>query len=577
MKYITNFLFGFLIVILLSALPICAATYYVNATNGNDNNDGLSPSTAWKTMAKVNDSFFQPGDFVLFKRGEIWREQLIVPSSGLPNSPIIIGAYGVGNKPVITGPDIVIEWKGDDMNNVWYAVLPVSVAPDVLNSYLRPLVFFDGIKGTEVKSKIELDSEFQWYGQDKTLYIYSKKNPEIAYTNPGIEVPIRKDDIVIDNRDYENRTHKYITLQDIHIRHVRRWLVDGINSKHFTISNCMLEYASPGDANNDTGGILLNHNTTNATVENCIIHDIGSGVYIGTSGGTGKEYSSTGIIVRNNEIYNAHSGINIKALSVNNRVEGNYIHDITTQGIRAGGSENKGNVITRNFIENCAEDGIQLYNRALVTYNIIKSSYTGVIIISKTNPHAYDINVGDNNIIYNNVIHDNIEGILLHNFYGDIPENNVVKNNVISECSRAIRFSGGAPPGRHGNTFDYNCYYHCNILRFGNPDAITFEQWKAAYGGDSKSLISNPMFISSNPSKAADFYLQSNSKCVDAGTDVGLTRDFAGNPVPHGVGFDVGSYEYNGAHDSNPPAQPQNLRIRSILLDDETAAITLPM
>jgi len=48
-----------------SHLPIIsearAATYYVDATNGNDVNNGLSESTSWKTIAKVNGPRFNPG------------------------------------------------------------------------------------------------------------------------------------------------------------------------------------------------------------------------------------------------------------------------------------------------------------------------------------------------------------------------------------------------------------------------------------------------------------------------------------------------------------------------------------
>ena len=60
-----------------------AATYYVDATNGNDSNLETSQSDPWKTIAKVNSSNFQPGDNILFKRGEIWREKLIVQSLGI--------------------------------------------------------------------------------------------------------------------------------------------------------------------------------------------------------------------------------------------------------------------------------------------------------------------------------------------------------------------------------------------------------------------------------------------------------------------------------------------------------------
>ena len=48
-----------------SHLPIISnawsATFYVDATNGNDANDGISQSTPWKTIAKVNASRLNSG------------------------------------------------------------------------------------------------------------------------------------------------------------------------------------------------------------------------------------------------------------------------------------------------------------------------------------------------------------------------------------------------------------------------------------------------------------------------------------------------------------------------------------
>jgi len=83
-----------------------AATYYVDATNGNDGNNGLSEAAPWKTISKVNSSTFTPGDQILFKRGEVWREQLEVPSPGSSGNPITFGAYGSGENPLISGPGI---------------------------------------------------------------------------------------------------------------------------------------------------------------------------------------------------------------------------------------------------------------------------------------------------------------------------------------------------------------------------------------------------------------------------------------------------------------------------------------
>ena len=62
---------GTMIIVISTFFIMCSigwtATYYVDATNGNDNNSGLSPSSAWKTIAKVNSSNFNPGAQILFK------------------------------------------------------------------------------------------------------------------------------------------------------------------------------------------------------------------------------------------------------------------------------------------------------------------------------------------------------------------------------------------------------------------------------------------------------------------------------------------------------------------------------
>ena len=57
-----------------------ATTYYV-AGNGNDTNDGLTTSTAWQTISKVNATSLQPGDQVLFRSGDTFYGKIILPQS----------------------------------------------------------------------------------------------------------------------------------------------------------------------------------------------------------------------------------------------------------------------------------------------------------------------------------------------------------------------------------------------------------------------------------------------------------------------------------------------------------------
>ena len=79
--------------------------YYVDAVNGNDNNAGTSPGSAWQSVNKVNSITFQPLDKIMFKAGCVWSAVLTLHGSGSSGEPIVIDAYGdisnENNKPRI--------------------------------------------------------------------------------------------------------------------------------------------------------------------------------------------------------------------------------------------------------------------------------------------------------------------------------------------------------------------------------------------------------------------------------------------------------------------------------------------
>ena len=76
-------------------------TYYISSSQGNDSNNGKSQTTPWKSINKVNSSTFNPGDQILFKRGDQFTESLIVPSGGTLGDYLQISSYGNGNLPII--------------------------------------------------------------------------------------------------------------------------------------------------------------------------------------------------------------------------------------------------------------------------------------------------------------------------------------------------------------------------------------------------------------------------------------------------------------------------------------------
>lgn len=93
---------------LIASLPFSEGSGTVTADISG--NDGLSSSAPWKTLGRVSTASLQPGDSVLLKRGETWRESLLVSASGASGSPISFGAYGSGAKPILNAAQRVTGW-----------------------------------------------------------------------------------------------------------------------------------------------------------------------------------------------------------------------------------------------------------------------------------------------------------------------------------------------------------------------------------------------------------------------------------------------------------------------------------
>ncbi|MCO6501136.1 MAG: right-handed parallel beta-helix repeat-containing protein [Vicingus serpentipes] len=99
------------------------ANYYFSATSGNDSrtpSQAQNPSTPWKSINKLNSimNTLQSGDQVLFKRGEVFTGQITITVSGSNGAPIIFGAYGTGDKPVINAASAVTNWTNIG-GNIW--------------------------------------------------------------------------------------------------------------------------------------------------------------------------------------------------------------------------------------------------------------------------------------------------------------------------------------------------------------------------------------------------------------------------------------------------------------------------
>jgi hypothetical protein len=175
--------FFVLIVSLFFAGKVFATTYYVDSQGGDDSNDGVSEATAWETVSKVSDTVFSPGDFVLFKRGGVWRTPHIVPSSGDSSGYVTYGAYGTGPKPLFLG-SVSLSDESDWTNlggNLWGSVG---------ESFIYDVGFvLLGEESTESvgRKKFSLDElsaerDYYWDQGDARVVVYSPENPGSRYS-----------------------------------------------------------------------------------------------------------------------------------------------------------------------------------------------------------------------------------------------------------------------------------------------------------------------------------------------------------------------------------------------------------
>ena len=112
----------------LQSSAAVAAVYYVDGTNGNDSNSGLTVSEAFETIARVNAQTLSPGDAVLFRRGDSFPETLELDSDGTESNRILVSAWGSGDRPLVYGvnlrstyitiDDIDIDHRKDDSDAV---------------------------------------------------------------------------------------------------------------------------------------------------------------------------------------------------------------------------------------------------------------------------------------------------------------------------------------------------------------------------------------------------------------------------------------------------------------------------
>jgi hypothetical protein len=234
--------------------------YYVDARGGNDSNSGLSPESAWKTIAKVNGFSLAPGDTVLLKRGEIWRvDPLRISRSGSSGLPITFGAYGSGSKPALYGSRDLSStgaWVSSG-SNVWRASgLTYDVGSLIFNNEASL-----GVKRSA--GSLSKQGDFYYSAAGDYVDLYSVGNPGNYYSH--IEAAMASY-----SKSSRLSGNRYVTIKDIAFKY-NAWhgliLEEGAN---LIVERCDFVACGGGDGDGagfgDGNGIMLWRNATDITI-----------------------------------------------------------------------------------------------------------------------------------------------------------------------------------------------------------------------------------------------------------------------------------------------------------------------
>lgn len=516
----------FVLTIIISANSQ-SKNYFVSPL-GDDNNSGLSVKAAWKTIERVNQNIFQPGDAILFKSGNTWNGQLHPQGSGVVGKPIIITSYGEETKPVINlgeaeGPAIQL------VNQSWWEIRNIEVtsgAKPVLGIGRQGIVALVKGEGQHVQHIVISDcyihdiwgqlggnTQYSGYNSCAILVKIERGNPQTCSLN----------DVLIENNRIERFDKCGIIvsggLNDII---VRKNVMDNLGGDGIFVSGC---YKG-----------LIEHNVAKRTC-------MRSGDLNLPGGKTWWPHTAAIWIARCNETV----------------MQFNEVYD-------TGRQPGNGDGEAYDFDFDC--------KNCVLQYNYSKNNHGFLLIMYQTFGNVARYNISENdqshlmqlqcdisegNRIYNNVFYVDYGTIDIDYFCGDDGSKEKSKigaslrNNIFYATGqgrfRSVYTQGNVltrqyddsvklPLPLSGTLFYHNCY---------------FGPWLKGLPDDPEKLVADPMFVAPGTggiglSTLSGYKLKAGSPCINTGVLMAMNSklDFYGNPINDGA-IDYGAYEQIGS------------------------------
>lgn len=474
-------------------------TFFV-ASSGDDKADGKTARTAWRTIAKVNAASFEPGAQILFRSGDVWREQLNIRSSGAKDAPITFGAYpssaagaaGINLKaPLISGSDPVAGWSLA-AGATYRAALSVAPANVYVDDQTTPATKSDNLKQVLAVAN-------SWFYDEATKHLYLHLATADSPAKHTVEAAVRDYNIYGNGRSF-------IKINGLHLKHAKlsAILAEADNADFWTIANCAIRnmteagvYARPADRKDAP---LLR----GWTVENNRIGRIDHRAVL--------DYDRAGILLRHvrDAVVKNNTVATVNEMGITLR---DYFQAGGSQGGTVAGNTltgNQGNisiwmtpdaVVTDNKIFNSKGYGIGVgvtSHRALIAFNTInylRESDDGTLF------NGIDVNADSQNgrIFHNTIV--NVRGFNLTLEQSDAPCNGwTVKNNIFDARNAPYLWHSNVAVDPLVTTYAFsnNIYVPSKqrpeIVNHWHRKDMTLAEWSAATN-DQNSISADPLFV----------------------------------------------------------------------------------
>lgn len=483
--------------------------YYVDAVNGNDNNNGQSKEKAFRSLYRATSLDLKPGDRLLFKRDCVWNGELVIDDSGTADHPIVIGMYGEGEKPLINGcGEVAATVLLRDVSFVTVRNLEVTNYTEETDDYrtcISLLIRDASVEGVHIENNY-VHSQQSLYKKDT--------GRSVGFHGFGGINMMREDGIAW---DYKTVYAKNIFIENNRVDRVKGTGIGSyVGSENIQIRNNIVSNVT-GD------GIIIGH-----TFDSLVEHNI---VYTSGFGGIGNphvniwSYVATDTVMQYNESYDCQSsvqdgqGFDIDDACVRCTVQYNYSHD------NVGG-----------FFLGCAY--YNEYYGNVVRYNISQNDKKRSFFM--TCPSSVNLKYDPDKPmyeVYNNTVFCNVplDDIIYNDLYTAKFQKYGKFHNNIFYCIG----SENSDWGESDMAFEFsdNCYYGVDTSMITDDNKIT----------------ENPLLLAAGTGRVGmntvdGYKLLRNSPLLNAGRLISDNggKDYWGNPVSAYKNPNIGAYQGDG-------------------------------